>query len=370
MPLHGKQPRIVREAFFAQVPAPDGTAPFTNITDHVGKPMPFTKPKATCAMQVTEVTEVPVEGSETETESVPAPGGNRGVVSFSLLHLTKKSAESVATKPITIPRGPLAMLARKAVTLAPDAPDEVVAEVVVEAGDEPSTYTRRLTLARDENGVASVDCDDDDVFELPRRALRATIFLRSPAVDRTLAVGFIGHLGRPGDQSSIVRVASRVLFSMAQLTEFRVLSKIETVHVPAPINRGAPRAIVRKADDRAYVEMPVRLFTATQELKASGTLVVEVDLENANPASGRLLFHYGPSETLAPEFEPYRMIVDSSVSGFLTEALGADDVSNITYDIVLGSVETSTVERLRDALETLAGGLAFTPTQVARLSAV
>lgn len=56
MPAQGKpQAQVVREAYFVQVPAPDGTVAFHDVTSQLGKPMPFTKPKATCAMQVSNV---------------------------------------------------------------------------------------------------------------------------------------------------------------------------------------------------------------------------------------------------------------------------------------------------------------------------
>ncbi len=352
--------KIVREAFFVQVPTPDSTPTFHNVTDHVGKPMPFSGPRATCGMAVSEIND----------PDSRANGGPAGVVAFSLLHLTKRTAKNIVDKPIEIPRGPLAMLSRKAAMLGPLPTDALLAEVVVTSNEKnedgttrQDTYARPLSLHRDPTGLASLEAYETDVFELPTRAVRITLFLASPAVPRTLAVGFIGHIGKPGNQCTLEHAVGRVLFSLTQLTEFRVLSGIEAVSVPAPPTAKIAKPVVRRPEDQAAVSIPVRLFGSDLNPVAEGDLVVEVDLENANPASSRLLYRYHPSPELEPHFERYYSIIDMSVSGEVTRQLGADDVASITYDIVLGSVEGKDVERLRQALESLATGVDFSPEQ-------
>ena len=79
--------RPTKEAFYVRVEASDGIIAFYNATEHVGKTMPFSKPRATCAMRVSP-----------------------DAVSFSLLHLTNKNAAVIAAKPVTLPRGPLSRL--------------------------------------------------------------------------------------------------------------------------------------------------------------------------------------------------------------------------------------------------------------------
>jgi hypothetical protein len=51
------------------------------------------------------------------------------------------------------------------------------------------------------------------------------------------------------------------------------------------------------------------------------------------------------------------------VSEDLRIALGAEDIVNMTYDIILGAVEANTVERIREALKCLKP-LDLTPAQV------
>jgi len=366
MPAQGKpQAQVIREAFFVQVPAPDGTIAFHDVTGQIGKAMPFTKPKATCAMQVSSVpvAKDPVI-NEDGTEEPQAPT-KRGVVAFSLLHLTKKSASSVVDAPMSMPRGPLARLVRKGASLIDITPDQVVAEVTyTDKDNEAVTLTSVLSLARDASGIVTLDSDEPGGFELPPRALRISLFLVSPvAGQRVLAVGFIGHLGRPGDPTTITLVASKVLFSISQLTEFRILSGIETVSIPSAPNRHMPKAVVRKPGDQAVIAIPTRLYRDPPPANpvAEGEVVVEIDLEHANPSSNRLLFHIHPDEALTEAFEAFRPVFDSAINSMVIAHLGPDDVANITYDIVLGDVDSRTIERLKEALATMSGGLDCTP---------
>jgi hypothetical protein len=355
--------------------------------------MPFAKPMATCAMQVSNVP-VPRQATPATTPdpddlaavidpddlgsvidpadppaptpAVSEPPARRGVVAFSLLHLTKKAATSVVEAPLTIPRGPLARLARKAASADLTAEAMAIEVTYTDKDGEAETLSATLGIHRDEAGIISLDADEPGGFELPPRALRISLFMLSPvAGQRVLAVGFIGHLGRPGDPTTLVRVASQVLFSISQLTEFRILSGIETVAVPSAPNRHAPRAVVRKPSEQAIIAIPTRLYSGdTPPLPvAEGEVVVEIDLEHANPASNRLLFHIHPDAALAESFEAFRIVFDGAVNSLITQHLGHDDVANITYDIVLGDVDSRTVDRLKEALATMADGLDCTPTQ-------
>lgn len=322
------------EKFFVQVAGPDSTVSFFNVTDKLGQDMPFEKPKATCAMRATEDS-----------------------ISFSLLHLTKRSAANVASSKLEMPRGPLAKLERKSNGLGELTEGQLVVE--------HEGVTHQMSIVRDENGLGTVEMAeevDDPTFELPKGAVQLYLYLSSPAVGRTMGVMFIGHLGKPGDTSTLTRAVSMVLFSLTQLVDFRILSGIETVNVPAPPSRWAARKPVRRAQDRAAVIIPTRLFSGEPALLGHGEVGVEVDLENANPSSGRLLFHYTPSAELEEHFAAFRPIFDSTVASLVATRLGADDVANITYEIVLGAVEFSTIERLKEALETI-GALDCTPTQ-------
>jgi hypothetical protein len=322
--------RPVKEAFFVRVPTPDGQVGFFNASSFIGKEMPYSKPQATCAMRVED-----------------------DVVSFSMLHLTKKTAATIVTQPIAMPRGPLARLHRRALSL-----DVAPGEVVVELGED----LYRLTIKIDDNGLAQLevapgggggeDKDEDVTFDLPLRAVQMSLYMRSERVGRTLAVGFIGHLGKPATPETVTRAAAMVLNSMSGLVEFRLLSLIETVKVPAAPSKWSVRAPARKSEDRVFFELHLNLFNQSYEPVVAGEAVVEIDLENANPTTGRLLYHISPAEKLEEHFGDYRSIVDGAITDWLRKEMG-DDLVAITYDVVLGEVDAGVIGRLRDAVRDL-----------------
>jgi len=385
------KPKASREAFFVRIDAGDGKVAFFDATEHVGKIMPFKKPQATCAMRVSEA-----------------------VVSFSLLHMTKKTAVTLGTKPVEIPRGPLSRLERRGVQFPELETNEIIVEVTeriflprdesaaapvadtpVEAGladlfsapvateapgalaglfqsdeaapkraprdEEVKVDVYKLQIRRDDNGVATIEDPAETVIELPRGAVRLSVYIKSPAVPRMLAVGFIGHLGKPGNMESIARMAGLVLNSLSHLTEFRLLSQIETVALGASPSRPAATR-VRAKEERAVFEVKGYLFSADSAPVAHGSVVVEVDLEHANPTSGRLLCNYTPDKALEEAFEHYRGIFDSGIQQALRGILGEELIEQLTFDIVLGSVDGPGVDSLREAGEQI-GGIDCTPTQ-------
>jgi hypothetical protein len=394
------KPKASREAFFVRIDAGDGKVAFFDATEHVGKVMPFRKPQATCAMRVSE-----------------------GVVSFSLLHMTKKTAATLTAKPVELPRGPLARLERRgiqfsdlvdgeivveiteriaapyalAATEAPDAQAEQVvaladlfseeaatdavadasladlfsdattattaaapvARARVEADTKVDLY--RLQLRRDENGVATIEDPDEVVLELPKAAVRLSVYFRSPSVPRVLAIGFIGHLGRPGNTESVARLAGLVLNSLSHLTEFRLLANIETVALGASPAKPVV-ARVRSKDERAQFMVRGYFFDESSAPLGQGDVQVEVDLEHANPTSGRLLCAYTPEVHIAEVFESYRSVFDAGVGQALRAILGDDGIEQITFDIVLGGVDLGAIEQLREVGGAI-GGIDCTPTQ-------
>lgn len=321
-----------KEALFVQVPVPDGSVEFHDVTRHIGRAMPFTNPKETCAMRVSP-----------------------DVVAFSLLHLTKKAASIVAGKPVDFPRGPLARLERRAAELG-----EIPAgKVIVEMDQVQETYT----IERDRNGVVELVPEGDDYsFELPKGAVKISLFLPAAAAGRTLAIGFIGHPGRPGADDTLRRVAAKTLFSLSQLSHFRVLSDFETVTVPHPPRFAIAR---RKPTDRAATSIPVWLYSDSTPPQpvTNGVVNVEVDLESANHTTGRLLFHLTPEASVAEVFDAhYRPIMENTLNGLMRASLSDEEIKAITVDIVLGEVGSGTVERLRDALAPLSQGIDLTPS--------
>lgn len=335
----GKNSRA-KESFFVRVPDPNGGVPtFFNATAYIGKVMPYQKPQATCAMRV---------------------DGN--VVAFSLLHLTKRSMATVVTQEISMPRSPLARLTRRAQSL-----ELAAGEIVVEMDD----VFYKLRCKVDDNGTASLEMAegpdgsrDDVTFNLPLTSAKISVYLRSPKVDRTIAIGFIGHLGKPNTPELVSRATAMVLNSVSGLVEFRLLSGVETCKVPAAPTKWSTRPPVRKAEDRVAFELAVQLFAMDSSAPAgevspenlvpvgSGSAVIEVDLENANPTTGRLLYHITPSEEIAEQFGSYRDVIDGAITTVLKQRLG-EELTQITFEVVLGEVDSGTLGRLRDALDGL-----------------
>jgi len=379
--------RPTKEAFYVRVEASDGIIAFYNATEHVGKTMPFSKPRATCAMRVSP-----------------------DAVSFSLLHLTNKNAAVIAAKPVTLPRGPLSRLERRAISYAPMAADRVVVELSSQpaedsvsrdavsddaaaqngldnlfvsedaapesglndlfAEDAKSTEavvvsdktgrrpmkpavveTFECTIRRDENGVARLEAvGEEHVFELPRGAVHVSLYLASPvaSIKRTLAIGFIGHVGKPGTNETVTRVASMVLNSLSHLPDFRILGGIETCVVPASPGRGgASKTAAKRASDKVAFPVHVYLFDEQTAMVASGYVGVDIDLENANPSTGKLLFVFTPEKSLESVFDRYRGVVERAVTDSLFANIGEDVLSNIVYDVVLGSVSAATIDDLK-----------------------
>lgn len=336
--VRGPRPR--KEAFFVQVESADKTPLFFNATKELGKPMPYSKPLATCALRVSE-----------------------GAVMFSLLKLSNRTRQTLLEAPLELPRGPLARLERKVATLsALDADDVVRVEVGKVEGVDGEHV---MSMSRDENGVVSLELVGDEItFTLPKSAIQVSLFLRSPKTGRVVAVGFIGHIGKPESTESLTRAVAQVINHASGLAEFRLLSGIERANVPSAPGRFTVRKVARKAEDTVRFAVPVRLWSEENAPVSAGLVQVEVDLDTANPVSGKLLFHLTPDAALVEVFEPYRSNFDAAVSAAFMQALGADELTDIVCDIALGDVGSGTLGRLREASGAVTG-LDISPRQFA-----
>jgi hypothetical protein len=329
------RPRPKKEALFVRIPATDESVEFHDVTSFIGKSMPFKNPRATLAMRVTEKS-----------------------VAFSLLHLTKRASTGLVAKDVEFPRGPLARLERRIVELESESKIEVD-NLLVDVNGE----IHHFTMQRDATGLVEIN-GEDGALDLPKSALQITIAFRSPNVKQPIIIGFIGHIGKPETTETVRRAAAMVLFSISQLAQFRVITDVNTVKVPS-----APRSVARPArknDERASILIPVWLYSSDELplLVGQGTVAVEIDLEQANPATSRLLLQISPSDDISPVFDPYRTSVELAVNQKLRTYLGDDEIKLITVDIVMGAIESGTVERLRSALATCEIGFDFTTSQV------
>jgi hypothetical protein len=313
-----------KEALFVQVlHGEDQTPLFFPATEHVGKPMPFAKWVGTCAMRAKADT-----------------------VAFSYLCPSKTGRATIAERPLAIPHGPLSRLERSAEKYA----ETLTAEtLIVELDDVAHT----LTIERDPNGLISLDAVGEDIiFELPKAAVRMSLYLKSPKVDRVLAISAVSYLGKPGTPEGLVHAASKNLYALAGLQEFRFLSGIESVKVGAGPARGSNARPSAKVTNEVRFETTVHLFegAAPAPISAPSVLKVIVDLENMSHTPGRLLLKLEPSEEIAERFEGYRENADLAINALLSEAYGGvEQITALNYEIVLGEVSTGSVERLSEA---------------------
>lgn len=322
--------RPLKEAVFIQVRTPDENYIFFDETDSLGRKMKYDRPEATCSMRATT-----------------------SAVVFSLLKFSNRTRAAAVEKRLELPRGVLDRAERRAEALSKDLPENYIA---VEIEDQVFP----LTIKRDENGVTTLETPegvDDAVIELPKRALRLTIVLRSPRGKKVVAGCFEGHLGKPEDKETVVRLAAFALNLLSGLPAFRLVAGVETVNVPPSPARYAAVRPTRKAADQVRVTVPVRLWTGDENPQPVAQTLVEVrvDLDTANPVSGRLLFHITPDPAAAEVFEAYRTVTSEAALALVSQYLGPDEVTDLVYSIALGELGEGDLERLRSALATVTG---------------
>lgn len=329
---------VVKESLFMRVIV-DGEPAFLDVTSHVGKQSPYkTKVRTTVGYRVSKET-----------------------VAFSVMQVTKNSAKRILSEdaPLKIPRGTLTHLEEKAKALTGD--ESFTGEdVLLVMGDEEYRFKFRI----DDTGILSLEPEfEDDAFELPARPLRFTLYFRSPKADRIISVGFSGFIDRkPGDSETVTRVALKAIANATGLANFRILTGIETVDMPAP-PVGAPVMPMRRAEDHVTFDIPLRLFDEEgAEFVGEGTVSVEVDLDRANASTGQLLYHVTPDEELEPVLEVYRTTLMQAIGTVMKSLLPEAEQRDLTYDIVLGQVGAGDIQRLKDITAQFPA-LDLTPTQ-------
>lgn len=341
-PTRGSRP--LKEAIFVQVKTADDNLIFFDETAKLGRKMPYDRPEATCAMRATA-----------------------GAVVFSLLKFSNKTRASAVESRLELPRGPLDRTERRADSLGADLPADMIA---VEVDDT----VHMLKIDRDENGVVTLETPegDDATYELPRQRVRATIVMRSPRSSKLVAAGFQGHVGKPGATETIPRIAAIALNHFAGLPVFRLVAGVEAVNVPASPARYQAARPVLKDSDRVRQTIPVRLWTQDLQPVAAGYVEIELDLETANPLTGRLLSHLRPAAEpagFAEAFEGYRNVAAETALTLMTRHLGPNEIADLVMSIALGELGAGDIERLREALATIPGldlnpreGVVYRPT--------
>jgi hypothetical protein len=318
-----------KEAVYVRIALPDGSSSFYPATDYVGKQMPFDKPREICAMRV-----------------MP------DIVAFSLRHLTKAAIKEARLENLRMPSNALTRLCKKVASI-----EGIDAGVIVV---EHNDVLHRLRLSIDDNGVASIEPEGEDVpFELDVRGERISVYFRSAVRDRLLCLGFQGHIGKPGTVETVSRCAAKALNAALGLPEFQLLAGMVTV--PVPSKPGVNYVAVRT--EALRVEMPVRCFDEAFEPVAAGEVLIDVDLQHANVNADRLLFTVEPGPSVVEHFGAYVDIVTRFVTARIPELLG-EEVRGIALDITLGEVDQATVTRLSETLRAgFCGGVDVTPSK-------
>jgi len=326
-----KSSKVKKEELYVGIASSDNTSiEYNDVSRFIGMKMPFKSPKSTFALRIT---------SE--------------VATFSLLQLTKVAATKITQKPLELPRGPLIRLEKHALEHVQMLPNVIFVEIDSEKYE--------FTYTQDANGVITLDGEIVNM-ELPKSALQVSLYLKSPIVDRVIALGFIGHLGRPGDPDNNLRIVSKVLRSATGINHFRALTGFESVDVPPAPRAGSVR-MTKKASDRAEIMIPVWLYSADNPplLVAEGKVTVEVNLDVPGSGNSRLLLNLTPSKEIESVFDQYRFTINETLSKFLLTHLGESELRSIAADVALGEVGAGTVIRLKDALITIPAGIDFTP---------
>jgi hypothetical protein len=331
--------RPVREELYVRVPGEDAAmAQFFRITEHVGQKMPFEHPLFTCALQV-----------------------HPDAVFFSLLQVTAKNRPDLVAAPVVLPRGPMGQTRTRLDAFATAGIELIPGEihVLLHEKDADDVHTV-MTVTKDAHGIATLelaDPEDVDAFDLPRGAVRVSLFTRSAKTGRVVAAFAIIYPGKGGTPTSMRRVAASALNSLCGLAEFRMLVDIETVNVPAAATERARTAVTTKVK----FDVPVRMFAPDEAPLpvGNGIVKVEVDLDNP-PVNGRLRYTITPAKELRGEFETFRLAFEEGLAFQLRSQMDAAEVEGIAYEIILGEVGTGTIERLSEAFTGLTG-LDLTP---------
>jgi hypothetical protein len=362
--------RQIKEEFYVRRLFNNDVPVFVDATRHTRQDLPYPLSakkslKATCGVWTDD--EVVVfslrsytsRQAEREVENVESVADGKAV-SQNLLHLR-------------MPRKTMHSLNKTARELSAVLGDELI----VELGDK--MYVLALTrtgsegelkligaLARTETGYVRSDVEEAE-FELPISGVRLRIFLRSPIRQRILAYGFGGYLTRkPGEIETVTRATALALNSILGLSTFRMLSGVETIDVPA-VTPGAER---RTPAERIAFDVPVLLFTEDNVPAARGHVTAKIDLDHIDPVTGGLQIvvseddrlEWNPAVADLVRFQTYEQVLTETVSAVLHQIVGAENVRDIAYDIMLSELKPEAVASVR-AATTGFPGLAANPSQ-------
>lgn len=413
MPNKNNNPRVrknnsrSKDAFYVRVVSGDGQAAFVNATKSIGKPIPFQKPRATLAMSVFDdvvafslLHMTPKTAKTVKERPISIPAGSMTRLRRRANRYSDIGLDEVVVELSTrirkeeveeVPNGdgldglfdadPADNNLEDLFSEQPasDGLDDLFSEQPSSEADETGKASEpteeapkrraahqyeiqewRGALSRSASGLASFDVPTDFELDLPLHPVNVSVYMKSPTTGRMLAVAFIGHLGKPGSAESVERMAAKVINSMVSLPEFQLLSSIEAVNVPTGGGFEASTSVDNTIGRASFV---VKTYCFNDELAAtgSGDVQVTVDLQNANPSTGKLFYSFQPQRGM-DGFADCETMLEAAVTATMLEQIGVDGLSQITYDIILGGINAETVALLADTGASI-GAVDVTPTR-------
>lgn len=234
-----KESEVTRQAYYIGLATGEFSAlTFVDVTDRIGKPMPFGQPNSALAMAL-----------------------SRRAAMFSLLRINSRSRPRWREQDLEFPAGPLARLDRKKPEMRSlgkdglrldlrlvfdDTPEEDagrpvgdLSDVLGEADPKPAYRTRTdslsydLQIERQPGGGCSIGgTAASEEYELPKAAVMASVYFNGLGGTLPVGVGFIGHLDKPGRTYTAGRAAAVILRYMLYLPEFKTLMGASSVDLP------------------------------------------------------------------------------------------------------------------------------------------
>lgn len=356
-----KKSEITRQAYYIGLATGEFSAlSYVDVTEKIGSRMPFNQPHSALGLSL-----------------------SRRIGLFSLLSINNRSRPKWREQTLQMPKGPLARLERKApgniadlgaggvrmnIRLTfdveqPNAAGESDLSAMFES-EGPTTFNTRtdshdfeLEISRDE-GVGTVGGRDAEAeFELPKAAVKASLYFNGLNGTYPCGVGFIGHVGEPGKMCSAARAAGVILRYMLYLPEFRSLSGMTALELPA----GPVGSEVQVRPQLSNLMSDI-LFTVVDSTDKNASVLeevkvqAEISLSEVNHLSDRyaLLCKVSPhgsggsyynelSDRLAEK-------IASTVETRLDKRGGEGTAGNIARDIWLGDIGETDRARVEKVL--------------------
>ena len=363
-----KEPEITRQSYYIGLATGEFSAlTFVDVTDKLGKPMPFGQPNSALAMSL-----------------------SRRAAMFSLLRINSRSRARWREQKLEFPAGPLARLDRKKPEMralgkngvhlglrlvfdedtgTDDAEPDALSGLL--GTDEKPVYKTRtdslsfsMEIDRKEGGGSSIGgADADKEFELPKAAVMASIYFNGLGGTLPVGVGFIGHLDKPGRTYTAGRATAVIMRYMLYLPEFKTLMGASSVDLPD--NGSVPRP-----GDEVHSDISSSVKFTIVESQHAGAPVLEECLMDVTVSMTDVDVDSNSGYALAVSAEPAKgsvagkdtarlqSLVGNKIASVMTRAadsqIGEGKGSEIARDIWLRDLSPSDYDYLKGLAASIA----------------